>query len=73
MASATQIKVKSTNAVTEKTTTKSLGYIGNFVDSDTTAVATAVDAAARAFIGMSTDGYSDSLIVETSSVNEILA
>lgn len=69
----TQIKIKSVDVSTQKAATKTLGYIGDFVDSDTVTVATAIDTAARAFNGMTTDTYSDSTIVETSSVNEILA
>lgn len=69
----TQLKLQSTAATTQKGQTKTLGYIANFAASDASTVAEAIDAAARAFNGMTTDLYYDTLIVETSSVNEILA
>lgn len=72
-ATKTQLKVQSNPADGTATKTTSLGYIGNFADSDTTAVATAVDSACRAYNTLTTDTYSDCLLIETFSVNEILA
>jgi len=69
----TQLKIQTVSASTNKALSKTLGYIANFADSDASTVAAAIDTAARAFNGMTTDMYNDTLIVETSSVNEILA
>lgn len=68
----TQVKIVSTDASTASKLTKTLGYIADFADSDTSTVAAALDSAARAFNNMTTDTYSDTLLVETSSVNDIL-
>jgi len=72
-ATKTQLKIQSNPASGSSMKTASLGYISNFEESDTSTVATAVDAASRAFISLTTDTYSDCLLIETFSVNEILA
>lgn len=72
-ATKTQLKVQSNPASGDTMKTTSLGYIANFNDSDTTTVATAVDTACRAYNSLTTDTYSDCLLIETFSVNEILA
>lgn len=73
MAAKTQLKVQSNQVSDGSVKTVSLGYISNFAASDTSAVAAAVDAASRAFITLTTDTYSDCLLIETFSVNDILA
>lgn len=72
-ATKTQLKVQSYPPDGTSTKTTSIGYIGNFANSDTKSVATAVDTACRAYNALTTDTYSDCLLIETFSVNEILA
>lgn len=59
--------VQSTNATTGELVQR------NFANANPSATAANVDAFARAIVGLSTNTYSDTLIVDTTSTNEILA
>lgn len=73
MAFRTQLKMQSIDASTGDLKNTTLGYIGNIPDSDLSTAAATIDTAVRSFATLFTDSYSDTLLIETSSISEILA
>ena len=73
MAAKVSLQILSTDVSTGAEDKMTVGYINPAILAEQDGGASIIDACARAIIGLSTDTYSDTLLVTTESVNELLA
>lgn len=73
MAAKVSLQILSTNGSTGEEDKMTVGYINPALLEEADGGAAKIDACARAIINLSTDTYSDTLLVTTESVNEMLA
>ena len=72
MATKVSLQILSTDSNGEENK-MTVGYINPLLLAEQDGGAAKIDTCARAIIGLSTDTYSDTLLVTTESVNELLA
>lgn len=73
MAVKISLQILSVNSATGETDSMNVGYVNPALLDEADHGAAKIDTCARAIIALSTDTYSDTLLVTTDSVNEMLA